>query len=159
MLTRTSITALRLLLEIEREPGGSFASLKGIADKLGESPTYLTKIARHLVRAGILRAQRGKTGGVILNRAPKEITLLAVVEACQGTILGNYCQGANVLCETCALHQAGAELHDAIIGVLSRWTLEDFIRQPRPSEAVRDKVRCLLEGGRPRPAGHSGSML
>src|SRR3990172_1728407 len=149
MLTRTSVTAVRLLLHLDREAPEEFASLKDIANKLEESPTYVAKIARHLVRAGILRAQRGKTGGVILNRASNGITLLAIVEASQGAILGDFCQETDRLSETCALHQAGAELHDAIIGVLGHWTLADFSRQPRPAREFRDKVRCLLEGGWP----------
>jgi len=149
MLTRTSVTAVRLLLHLDREAPGEFASLKEISSKLEESPTYLAKIARHLVRAGILRAQRGKTGGVIVNRPSDAITLLAIVEACQGAILGNFCQETDRLSDTCALHQAGAELHDAIIGVLGHWTLADFSRQPRPAREFRDKVRCLLEGGWP----------
>ncbi len=149
MLTRTSVTAVRLLLHLDREAPGEFASLKEISTKLEESPTYLAKIARHLVRAGILRAQRGKTGGVIVNRPSDAITLLAIVEACQGTILGNFCQQTDRLSDTCALHQAGAELHDAIIGVLGHWTLADFSRKPHPSKEFRNKVLCLLEGGTP----------
>ena len=149
MLTQTSITAVRMLMHLEREAAGEIASLKEIAETLNESPTYLVKIARHLVRAGILRAQRGQAGGVTLNREPKDITLLAIVEACQGTIHGNFCQDTSDLSKTCALHQAGAELHQAIIKVLSGWTLADFCKRPCPASELRGKVRCLLEGGRP----------
>ncbi|MCG3148292.1 MAG: HTH-type transcriptional repressor NsrR [Verrucomicrobiae bacterium] len=149
MLTQTSVTALRLLLHLEREAAGAFASLKLAAESLAESPTYLTKISRHLVRAGILRAQRGPAGGVTLNRVPKEITLLAVVEACQGAIHGDFCQDTPDLTKTCAFHQAGAELHQAIIKVLSSWTLADFVAQACPGRELQGKVHCLLQGGRP----------
>ena len=149
MLTQTSVIAVRLLMSLEPGAPGKAASLKQIAGELGESPTYLVKIARHLVRAGILRAHRGQAGGVALSRAPKEITLLAIVEACQGTIHGNFCRDTGQLSKTCALHKAGAELHDAIIGVLSGWTLADLCRQPGPAGELRGKGRCLLEGGRP----------
>lgn len=149
MLTQTSVIAVRLLTGLALGTPGEIASLKQIAGELGESPTYLVKIARHLVRAGILRAQRGQAGGVALNRAPKEITLLAIVEACQGTIHGNFCRDTGDLSRTCALHKAGAELHDAITGVLTGWTLADLCRHPCPTGALRGKGRCLLEGGRP----------
>ncbi|MBM3888192.1 MAG: Rrf2 family transcriptional regulator [Verrucomicrobia bacterium] len=148
MLTKTSVTATRLLIYLGLDADGAVASLKEVADQIGESPTYLAKIGRHLVRAGILRALRGKTGGVVLNRLPKDITLLAIVEACQGSILGNFCQETGDVAKTCALHQAGAELHDAIIAVLSRWTLADFIRRPDPAKELQGKVLCLLQGGR-----------
>jgi Rrf2 family nitric oxide-sensitive transcriptional repressor len=149
MLTQTSITAVRILIHLGRESTGEATPIKQVARILEESPSYLVKIARHLVRAGILRAQRGKTGGVMLNRAPAQITLLAIVEACQGIFHGVFCQDTDNLSKTCALHQAGAELHQAITSTLSRWTLADFMAQPCPSRELQSKVRCLLEGGRP----------
>jgi len=148
MLTQTSVTAVRLLVHLGVEAKGEVTSLKQVAERLQVSPTYLVKIARHLVRAGLLRASRGKTGGVILNRAPKDITLLDIAEACQGTILGDFCQAKEDLGTMCALHQAGVELHEAITGTMRQWTLADFIRRPQPAEGVRRRVKCLMEGGR-----------
>lgn len=149
MLTQTTITATRLLIFLGDQTDGQVVVLKQIAQSLGESPTYLVKVARHLVRAGLLRAQRGKTGGVLLNRSPKGITLLAIVEACQGTIHGDFCQDVIDISRTCAFHQAGAELHHAISTVLTRWTLADFIGKPCPAGNMRNSVDCLLQGGRP----------
>ena len=149
MVTQTSVTAVRILIHLSREASGEAVSLKQVAEALGESPTYLVKIARHLVRAGILRAHRGKMGGVVLTRATEKITLLAVVEACQGMVHGNFCQDAPDLSKTCAMHQAGAELHNAIVGVLTSWTLADFLKQPCPANELQGKVHCLFEGGRP----------
>jgi len=126
-----------------------------MAEQLGESPTYLAKVARHLVKVGILRAHRGVAGGVTLNRSPDEISLLAIVEACQGAILGDFCQDAEDFDNTCAFHQAGAELHEAIVGILSRWTLAQLLLKPCPSEAGDSQVQCLLEplrGAKPRAA-------
>lgn len=149
MLTQTTITAIRILIHLGSEVAGGAESLKRIAETLGESSTYLVKIARHLVRVGILRSLRGKTGGVVLNRVPKTITLLAVVEACQGTIHGDFCQSTPDLSKACAFHRAGAELHEAISDVLSRWTLADFIKQPYPTRELRGQAPCLLQGGQP----------
>ena len=149
MLTQTSVTAIRILIHLNREAAGEIASLRQVAQVLDESPTYLVKIARHLVRAGLLRAQRGKAGGVVLGRAPKDITLQQIVEACQGAIHGDFCQTTADLSSTCALHQAGAELHEAIINTLSNWTLERLGRKPCPATVLRGKVHCLLKGGRP----------
>jgi len=149
MLTQTSVTAVRILIHLGQEAPGEVVTLKQIAEAIDESPTYLVKIARHLVRAGILRAQRGKSGGVMLNRAPGSVTLLAIVEACQGIFHGVFCQDTPNLSKTCALHQAGAELHEAITRTLSRWTLADFMAQPCPTKELQSKVRCLLQGGRP----------
>ncbi len=149
MLTQTTITAVRILIHLGREMASEATSLNALADTLDESPTYVVKIARHLVRAGILRSQRGKAGGVVLNRVPEAVTLLAVVEACQGTVHGNFCHSTSDLSKTCAFHQAGAELHQAIIGVLTNWTLAGLIRRPCPAKELEGQVACLLQGGRP----------
>ena len=146
MLTKTSLTAARLLIYLGLEAKTELASLKQIARELNVSPTYLMKIGRRLVKAGILRASRGKAGGVVLNRSPQDITLLDAVEACQGKILGDFCEQTDNLRDVCAFHRAGAELHDAITGVRSRWRVAEFVVRPLPTGALRGRTRCLLRG-------------
>lgn len=92
MLTRTTIAAIRALVHVGLHPGDKPLSIRTIAERLGESPTYLAKVARHLVKAGILRAHFGVSGGIELNRQPQAISLRVIVEACQGMILGDFCQ-------------------------------------------------------------------
>jgi Rrf2 family nitric oxide-sensitive transcriptional repressor len=153
MLTQTTVTAVRILTHVGRAPGRVFP-LRGVAAALEESPSYLAKVAHHLVRAGLLGALRGKSGGVVLERPAREITLLAVVEACQGTIPGAYCRDGGETRHVCALHCAGVELRGAILAVLQRWTLDDLLRDPLPAPKADGHRRCLLHGGRRRrPAG------
>lgn len=149
MLTQTTITAIRTLVYVGRQAGSETFSIRQVADHLGESPTYLAKVTRHLVRAGILKAHRGVMGGIELNRPPQTITLLAIVEACQGAILGDFCQETRTLNGVCAFHAAAAELHQSIVRVLVRWTLDQFIDHPGASGRSRT-LPCLLD---PRPAG------
>ncbi len=145
MLTKTSLSAIRSLVFLGLNPHGQPWSPRAIAQHLGESPTYLAKVVRHLVRAGILKAHRGVAGGVSLNREPREISLLLIVETCQGAILGDFCSEATDLAKTCAFHQAGAELHQAIVTVLSKWTLAQFLERPCPDASIADHVECWLE--------------
>lgn len=153
MLTKTSLLALRSLLWLTQHGGESSFSPRRIAEALGASPTYLAKVLRLLVKVGILRAERGVKGGVRLNRLPGQITLLAIVEACQGALLGDYCEPGCDLGEVCSFHQAAEELHHAVTGVLSRWTLAQLVERPRPAGARRPGPRCVLAGvGEARPA-------
>lgn len=145
MLSRTSLSALRALIHLVAEGGGVPVPPKRIAVLLGESPTYLAKVAALLVRAGILQARRGASGGVTLRRPAEKIRLLDIVEACQGTLVGGFCQEVDDLSNACAFHRAGVELHEAIVGVLSRWSLEDLAASPRPSTARRSKIPCWIE--------------
>ncbi len=153
MLTKTSLLAIRALLWLAQHGRDASASPRRIAEALSASPTYLAKVLRLLVKAGILRAERGVKGGVRLNRPPVQITLLAIVEACQGALLEDYCQPGCDVSQVCSFHEAAAELHQALTGVLSRWTLAQLAERPRPAPAAGSAHRCvLMESGEARPA-------
>jgi len=145
MLTKTTISAIRALVFLGQSHVQAPTPPRRIAALLGESPSYLAKVAGLLVKAGILRAHRGVAGGVTLNRAPGEISMLDIVEACQGALVEDACQQASELEKTCAFHQAAVELHQAVVGVLSRWTLADILAKPLPSPGADNLgTRCLL---------------
>jgi Rrf2 family protein len=163
MITKTSLLATRALLFLATENQAVALSPRNIALQLGESQAYMAKVLRSLVKAGILRAEHGSRGGVLLNRRANEITLLSIVEACQGTIVGSYCQEIDDLGTTCAFHRASVELHSAIVTVLGRWTLEHLLASPQPSNRLPNGMHCMLAGvivtlGKPKasPAKYAG---
>jgi Rrf2 family protein len=136
MLNQTSEIAIKALIFIGLMNGEQPLSPRTIARAIDCSPTYLAKTLRLLVRPGILRSQRGARGGVGLGRAPDEISLLHIVEACQGLIVSDYCQpvaSAN-LPKTCAFHRAMQEIHEMTVNTLSRWTLAHLLQCPMPVE-------------------------
>ena len=55
-----------------------------ISDSLGVSDSYLKKIIRQLVVAGLITSEAGKKGGVSLKKNPDKITLLDIFEAIEG---------------------------------------------------------------------------
>lgn len=59
-----------------------------IAKKYNIPLEYLLKILQQLVRANILRSKRGPRGGFNLARTPKKVTLLEVIEAVEGPMIG-----------------------------------------------------------------------
>lgn len=59
-----------------------------IAERRTIPPEYLLKILQQLVRAGILRAERGRKGGFLLRKPPELTTMLEVIEALDGPITG-----------------------------------------------------------------------
>jgi Rrf2 family nitric oxide-sensitive transcriptional repressor len=148
MLSKTTVSALRALIYLARRQDQACLSPRRIGEALGESPTYLAKSLRHLVKTGILRAEKGVHGGVRLGRQPASVTLLAIVEACQGEIAGDSCQASWPSCSCCGFHLAALDLHNAITGVLSRWTLDQFIAIPAGGEAVQ-APDCLMRPGQP----------
>lgn len=146
MITKTSLLATRALVFLAEAEQGVVASPRSIAARLGESPAYMAKVLRSLVKAGILRAEHGRKGGVLLNRRSSDVTLLAIVEACQGAIAGSYCQDIDDLRITCAFHKAAVELRDSVVNALSRWTLEQLAASPRPTKRLPGDAHCMMVG-------------
>ena len=144
MLTQTSETALRALVFLLVNKAEEPTPPSRIARHINASPSYTAKVTTALVKADILRAQRGMKGGVYLSRLPEQITLLEIVEACQGKVLADYCQDFDRLELVCGFHRAMAELHQAIITTLKRWTLADLAKAPLPAAEIRDSVHCRM---------------
>jgi Rrf2 family nitric oxide-sensitive transcriptional repressor len=134
MLTQTSEVAIRALIFLALRNSAEPLTPREIAESLMTSPTYMAKITRQLVKANILRSQRGAAGGVTLARDPERITLLAIMEASQGLLVGNYCDDMSDHAEpVCAFHRAMKEAHHALVSVLTRWTLADLMARPGPA--------------------------
>ena len=144
MLTQTSETALRALLYLLVNKAEEPVPPSRIAQHIDASPSYTAKVTTALVKADILRAHRGVKGGVTLSRPPEKITLLEIVEACQGKVLGDFCQDFDRMDLVCGFHRAMAELHQAIITTLNGWTLADLAKQPLPAAEIRDSVHCRM---------------
>lgn len=144
MLTKTSQSAVKALVFMVLEGSAEPVSPRQMADSIGESPSYMAKITQMLVKAGILRAYRGVSGGVTLLRDPKLVTLLDIVEACQGKILGNYCRDSDGMEEVCGYHQAMLELHQETTSVLSRWTLAELAARPAISSSFCEETSCHM---------------
>lgn len=146
MFTKTTISALRLLVQLGQNVSRGPVGLGALAAELNESPSYLAKVAQHLGKAGIVRSLRGSQGGVMLNHHPRQLNLLAVVNACQGPVMGSFCSEDVPADQVCAFHRAALELHEAIHKVLCRWTLADLLKKPCPTSPAL-LSRCVLSAG------------
>lgn len=150
MISKTTVLAIRTLVHLSRQRDNAVRSPRQLAEAMGESPTYLAKVTGLLVKAGILRAERGAHGGVYLCRRPAEITLLNIVEACQGALVGDACRPGCDKRVVCSFHLAAEELRLAIEGVLSSWTLERLTERASSSKlSSLGGLICLMNGGQP----------
>ena len=66
-------------------------SIRTISKKYGLSFSFLQKVAHFLKKAGIITAHRGKEGGYVLSKDPKEISLQHIIEALEGPIVFTEC--------------------------------------------------------------------
>lgn len=156
MFSKTSLSAIRALTFLARNPRGGVFTPRRIAESLGESPTYMAKVTRQLVKAGLLHGERGVKGGVVMRKPPDEITLLAIVEACQGPIVGSYCQSPCDPAVACGFHEAACELQQELERVLTRWHIGQLARKPAGKPAGQGSWPCLMD--RPKSGSPQGSF-
>lgn len=147
VLTSTSTIAVQLLLYINRFGQSAPVSPADAAAQLDASPSYVSKIVSLLAKADIVHTYRGAKGGVRLSRPPEDITLLHIVEACQGKILGDYCREWEPINDVCAFHAAMFDLQHSIVSALSRHSLADLARKPLPILEAQGscRMRCVFQ--------------
>ena len=108
MMTLTSEYALRAMIYLAQHNDAWPLSGTRIAAETGVSRKYLSKILADLVRARVLVASRGKSGGFRLARSPEQIRVAEVLGPFE-PVLGNRrpCPFGNPVCnddDPCAGH-------------------------------------------------------
>jgi Rrf2 family protein len=86
--TGACVYALRALVYLARHKGSGLVATHTIAAAEGLSQSFLGKALTALARSGVLRADRGPSGGFRLARPARDVTLLEVVETIDGPIRG-----------------------------------------------------------------------
>jgi Rrf2 family transcriptional regulator, iron-sulfur cluster assembly transcription factor len=92
----------------------------------------LARILANLSRAGLVESEQGRSGGSVLARPAREITLRDAVEATEGPFSLTRCIMQNRTCDTstpCALHEAWEQGQQAILRYLENQTLDEFVEQ------------------------------
>ncbi len=142
MITKTTETAIMALLFVHMRGEQRPISPRQVAGRLAVSSSYLAKIFTRLVKAGILQAHRGVQGGVTLRRPATAITLLDIVNACQGPLVAGAADEARNT--QCNFHQAVSGFERSVIDSLSGWTLERLSTDPCPAGEDEQHVACRV---------------
>lgn len=120
--------AIRASTHLAARPD-ALVQLKDIAREEAIPAPFVGKILQTLVRAGILRSVKGPRGGYGLARPPREITLLSVKVAVDGTKDLETCAVGLGSCSdemSCPLHDAFKPIRQAIRRYLESTTLTDM---------------------------------
>lgn len=126
--------ALRTLLYLAARPDRQ-VSTREVTEFYGISGDHVSKVVQHLAHAGIVRAGRGRGGGLRLGRPAAEITVGRIVELFEGPVALLECVGTEGVCVIqpgCRLRgvldQVGRQLMETLNGV----TLADLVAAPEP---------------------------
>ena len=128
-LSRHADYALRIVLDLA--PGSS-SRIADIARRRRAPSAFLAKIARSLVRAGLLRSLRGRNGGVTLARSASRITVLQVIEAVDGPLALNRCVPGGYGCplsRSCPAHPLWMKLQKIVADELKAVTIESLLKE------------------------------
>jgi Rrf2 family protein len=85
LLSQGSQYAISAVIALSKQPEGETISAAALAKPLNCPAAYLSQILSKLKPAGIIKSRRGLNGGVYLGRLPKDITMMEVIEAIDGT--------------------------------------------------------------------------
>ncbi len=121
--------ALRIMVDLAENQQGGPVSLKDIAERENIGIKYLEIIVSSLNKNGLLKSVRGKNGGYMLNREPKEYTISSILNAAEGSLAPVACVGEGD-CEqqsSCKTYILWKELDDVIEDFLSSKTLQDIL--------------------------------
>lgn len=97
-----------------------------LAEKLGVSPTYLSKMLTKLVKAGLIQSVSGVNGGYKLRRNKEDISFLDVIHAIEGT--------ASLF--ECGLEHGSECLIQKVVGEAER-RMEQYLQDMKISELAQ----------------------
>lgn len=128
-ITRYTDYSLRVLIYLAADRH-QLATISEIAERFAISRNHLMKVVQALSHDGLVYAQRGKNGGIALNREPEQINIGALVRRLEGVsglveCLGD--QSACVITPVCRLKGIFAEAMEQFFSVLDTYTLADLV--------------------------------
>lgn len=132
-VSRRTDYATRALLALALKNGGPM-KLEELARLTAVPQSVLEQVMPVMRTAGIVRSERGPSGGYRLNRAPEEITLERVVRLFQGQLapIGCATRSQPEVCPmtlVCSLREVWEEVRDVTIAILGRTTFADLAKR------------------------------
>lgn len=124
--------ALRLMLDLALNSGGTAVPLRDVARRQEISDKYLEQIVTQLSRAGLVRSVRGAGGGYLLTRDPKEYTVGEILRVLEGTLAPVSCVEGVACCqraEHCVTLEVWQQIQAAVSGVVDHLTLADLVER------------------------------
>jgi Rrf2 family protein len=122
--------AIRGAVVLAQQYGKGPTTLADICELRDLSREYLARVFGLLAKADIVTPIRGKKGGYVLARDPRNVTLLEVIEAVEGPQALNLCQYDPPKCDragTCKVRHIWAELQETFENKLRSVTLAECL--------------------------------
>ncbi|MGO9934169.1 MAG: RrF2 family transcriptional regulator [Steroidobacteraceae bacterium] len=137
MLSQKTRYALKALLELGALPAGASLTSAAISARRGIPVKFLEAILVELKRDGLLRGQRGRSGGYQLARSPENISFGGVIRLMEGPLALLPCVSVTQYrpcadcpdARSCELRKIFRVLRNSTATILDGWTLADARRK------------------------------
>ena len=140
--SRSAEYAIRAFVYMAGVPAGKFAMARQIADEQQIPAHFLAKILQDLTRRGMLRSNKGPSGGFALRTPAAQIRLIDLVEALDGSALAESLdQGPSTL-------DSWRDLHSRIMGYLEHNTIADLAKALDEKKAAQERSRRRRAGNK-----------
>lgn len=129
-LSRTAEYALRAMLALANHGPGQVLAAERLAEMTGTPANYLGKTLYALVKAGLLRSVRGRTGGFALALPPAEVSIARITDVFAEPSPPRPCLLGTGPCTAerpCAAHHCWSAVTAAARAPLARTTLADLL--------------------------------
>jgi Rrf2 family transcriptional regulator, iron-sulfur cluster assembly transcription factor len=135
ILSKSCIYGLRAAVYIAAyAPEAGYVPIREVADKLGLSFHFLTKIFQSLTQHGMMASYRGPNGGVALARPASQITVRDIVRGIDGLSSLESCLLGLAGCSDqnpCPMHVQWARERSRMGGLFGRTRLSELARRVR----------------------------
>ncbi|MEW6202867.1 MAG: Rrf2 family transcriptional regulator [bacterium] len=127
--TSLALHAMTYLAAQEKQ-GLHVISTKEISEAIEVSEAHLSKVFQRLARSGLLTAQRGPKGGVMLSDPPSKTNLLSIYEAIEGPLVSSDCLLKSKVCkpQECVMGGLLESINKQIKYYLERTKLSDIAK-------------------------------
>ena len=128
---------VRLMIELALHEGNELVTLREISKQQEISHKYLWRLITPLLKAGLIRSERGAQSGYMLAKPASKITLRDIVVEVEGPLSIVECVRNPSICHRntlCVARDVWADVSAKIEDVLESITLQDVVKNYRKKE-------------------------
>ncbi|HTY45422.1 MAG TPA: Rrf2 family transcriptional regulator [Patescibacteria group bacterium] len=125
--------ALKAVLDLALHYDGGLVTIHDLAERIDAPIKFLEQVLLDLKRGGFVESRRGKIGGYLLSRPPKNIKVGEVVRFIDGPVEPIACvaQGYSGCTDVykCAFRKVWQDVAQATSDIIDHITFEDLVSQ------------------------------
>lgn len=129
MISKSSLEAIKALVELAKLPAGEFEGAGSIAQKINAPPNYLGKLLQQLASCGLVVSQKGLGGGFRLSKEPEKISIYEVVESLEDMVRWSRCLMGRSQCSNsapCRIHTRWKAIREKNLDFLKKINLANI---------------------------------